>query len=91
MCILKAESNSDFNLKYRDKLEWFRRLSYNVNDKLQSLLHLSENYTCASNSLKQFVSRIDALRISVIKQVKPLYFTYPFCYSRIYKVKHVGL
>jgi len=71
VCILKAESyNSDFDLKYRDKLEWFRKLSYNVTDKLQSLLHLSENYTCASNSLKQFVSRIDALRISVIKQVK---------------------
>lgn len=86
MRILKEEQYLDFDLKYRDKHERFHKLSDNVTDKLQSLLHLSENYTCASNSLKKFVIRIEALRISFIKQVKPLYFTYSFCYSSIYKV-----
>lgn len=70
MNLLKTESyNSDIDLRFRDKLEWFGKLSCNVADKLHSLLYLSENYT-ASNDLKKFINGITGLWISANKQVR---------------------
>ncbi|EFN76139.1 hypothetical protein EAI_08717 [Harpegnathos saltator] len=67
---LKAEScSSDIDLKFRDKLEWFGKVSSSLTDKLQSLLYLSENYSFVNNDLKQFVNGIVNLWISVNKQV----------------------
>ncbi|GAB1869027.1 hypothetical protein CAJAP_10106 [Camponotus japonicus] len=67
--LLKTESyNSDIDLRFRDKLEWFGKLSCNVADKLHSLLYLSENYT-ASNDLKKFINGITGLWISANKQI----------------------
>ncbi|KAL6441916.1 hypothetical protein ACFW04_002355 [Cataglyphis niger] len=67
--ILKTESdNSDIDLKFRDKLERFDKLSCNATDKLQSLLYLSENYT-ANSDLKKFINRITSLWLSVNKQI----------------------
>lgn len=72
--ILKTESCSlDVDLKFRDKLEWFGKVSSSLTDKLQSLLYLSENYSSVNNDLKQFVNGIVNLWISVNKQVKLLY------------------
>ncbi|XP_020292964.1 uncharacterized protein LOC109859280 isoform X2 [Pseudomyrmex gracilis] len=65
--ILKTES-FNVTLKFRDKLEWFGKLSCTVTDKLQSLLYLSKSYTC-NNDLKQFINEIDILWTSVKKQV----------------------
>lgn len=72
--ILKTEScSSDIDLKFRDKLECFGKMSNSLMDKLQSLLYLSENYSSVNNDLKQFVNGIVNLWISVNKQVKLLH------------------
>ncbi|XP_032664971.1 uncharacterized protein LOC116841300 [Odontomachus brunneus] len=68
--ILKTESCSlDVDLKFRDKLEWFGKMSSRLTDKIQSLLYLSENYSSVNSDLKQFVNGIVNLWISVNKQV----------------------
>lgn len=69
--------NPDVDLKFRDKLELFGKLSCSLTDKLESLLHLSENYTSTSSDFKQFADGIVGLWVSVNKQVKrKLWFTY---------------
>ncbi|EZA49591.1 hypothetical protein X777_12136 [Ooceraea biroi] len=68
--ILRMENhNSDIDLKFRDKLELFGKLSCNLTGKLESLLYLSENYTSTSNDFKQFTNGIVGLWISVNKQI----------------------
>lgn len=84
MNILKTENNLDIDLKFRDKLEWFGKLSCNMTDKLQSLLYLSENYT-ASVNLKKFINEITGLWISVNKKVKLYDLNLLYIYIYIYE------
>ncbi|XP_029169099.1 uncharacterized protein LOC114939042 [Nylanderia fulva] len=72
--ILKTENlNLNIDLKFRDKVELFSKLSCNVTDKLQSLLYLSENYT-ANNDLKKFANSMTSLWYSVNKKICEKYF-----------------
>lgn len=94
MSILKSESHDpDVALEFRDKFEFFSKLSCNLTDKLQSLLYLSENYVSASD-FKQFINGVVSSWNSVNKRVRLLYFTFMhfLCkYLQDRRVNYTGL